>query len=131
MEKDVFEPANLLAINLLERIGVIDPSQKTIAMIETALSHVVMKQRLSLEPSLNKKEGACLFWAAKGKTIQETATLMGVTPTKVETCRRRIKRKLKATSIAQAVFEGMRFGYLPEPSRNPVSTAQSSEGTQK
>ena len=37
---------------------------------------------------------------------------MKMTIVAVESCRRSIKRKLNATNMAQAVFEGMRFGYV-------------------
>lgn len=112
MQEDIFNPANLLAIKILEQIGMMDPPQHAINLLESALSHLVITDSFIYDYRLNLKEKACLFWVAKGKTIKETAEIMNLDNNDVESCRKSIKRKLKASSIAQAVFEGMRLGYV-------------------
>ena len=54
-----------------------------------------------------------MFWAAKGKTTLEIARLLHVEISTVKTYRKRIQEKLNAKNITQAVFEGIRLGYLP------------------
>jgi DNA-binding CsgD family transcriptional regulator len=124
MNDDIFDATNYLAISVLEHIGIDEPSQKVIDVMELALSHVVLNQQLLFDARLTKKECACLYWAAKGKTTQGTAKILNTTFTAIEACRRNIKRKLRATSMAHAVFEGIRFGYIQNVGCNHLSDNQ-------
>ena len=117
MQENTFEPANFLAIKILEKVGVAEPSEQAINVLEAALSHAVIKSNVIYDYRLKMKERACLFWAAKGKTIKETAEIMNSESSEIEACRKTIKRKLRASSIAQAVFEGIRFGYIQKEGR--------------
>lgn len=112
MNNDTFDATNYLAVTVLKHIGMTDPSQRVIDVMESALSHVVVNQQVLFETRLNQKESTCLFLAAKGKTTVETAKIMNTTSTAIEARRRSIKRKLRAASMAHAVFEGIRFGYI-------------------
>ena len=42
-ENIIFDPANFLAIQILERAGIIEPSEQEINMLETALYHALIK----------------------------------------------------------------------------------------
>lgn len=113
MNSDLFDPVNFLAINVLSTIGIDTPSEQVINTMEFVLSNVVVKQNIFFDDRLTESERACLLLAAKGKTTAETAMLLRMTSINIESCRKNIRRKLNANSMAQAVFEGMRFGYIP------------------
>lgn len=61
---------------------------------------------------LTEREISCLVLAANGMTTEETADLLGIKASTVETYRKGIKRKLASNSMAQAVYQGMKFGYM-------------------
>ncbi len=61
---------------------------------------------------LTQREIECLHWTAQGKSSEETAIILGINTTTVNSYRNQIKAKLKAANMAQAVFEGVKNGYL-------------------
>jgi LuxR family transcriptional activator of conjugal transfer of Ti plasmids len=62
---------------------------------------------------LSQRERQCLAWAARGKTLAEAAVLMGITPRTVEFHLENARRKLGAVTIAHAVAQAVRRGFLP------------------
>jgi DNA-binding CsgD family transcriptional regulator len=112
MKKEPIDQMNLVSINFLEKIGITDPPQEAINFIEATFSHICVTQNILFDVRLNEKEKKCLYWAAKGKTTEETAEIMNVLKNIVETCRKSIKKKLRANTMAQAIFEGIRLGYF-------------------
>lgn len=103
---------NYLAIRMLERIGIIDPTQEQIDIVEEVVSTTSINLKLIFDRNLTKKETACLYWAAQGKSSRATADLLGVSQATIEWMRKEIKRKLKCDNITHAVFEGIRYGYI-------------------
>lgn len=63
--------------------------------------------RIYANQRLTQRELACLWFAAKGKTSSETAKLLGIKRSTVETYRKKIKQKLSCRNLVQAVFEGL------------------------
>ncbi|PIT00344.1 hypothetical protein TSA1_05905 [Bradyrhizobium nitroreducens] len=61
-----------------------------------------------VSPVLGQRERQCLAWAARGKTVSESALLLGISPRTVAFHLENAKRKLDATSIAQCVAEAIR-----------------------
>ncbi len=114
MSDDQFlvEKLNYTAIRLLEEFGNNIPTQRQIDLMERLLSSVCIDRRLLLNNSLSEQEKACLYWAARGMSSAETAKLMNIAESTVDTHRHKVKRKLRCKSIAHAVFEGLRFGYI-------------------
>lgn len=109
-----FNIGPFLAKKVLDRLGLKTPSQQEIDLIDSLLSHAVIRQKLFFPPFLTEQEKACLLLAAKGNTARETANILNATPEAVSTYRRSIKRKLKASSMAQAVFEGLIFNFYDD-----------------
>ncbi|MBY0544193.1 MAG: helix-turn-helix transcriptional regulator [Gammaproteobacteria bacterium] len=101
-----------VATELLKCVGNPNPTQKHIELMNSLLSHVVMSTPIMFDERLSQREVNCLFLAAKGKTSEETAVLLNISPATVESHRKHIKRKLNCLSLSQAVFEGIRWGYL-------------------
>ena len=62
---------------------------------------------------LTQRECQCLTWAARGKTVADTAILVGIAPRTVVFHLENAREKLNASSIAQCVAEAMRRGLLP------------------
>jgi LuxR family transcriptional regulator, activator of conjugal transfer of Ti plasmids len=65
------------------------------------------------EGVLTQRERQCLAWAARGKTVADTAILIGIAPRTVVFHLEKAREKLNASSIAQCVAEAMRRGLLP------------------
>lgn len=62
---------------------------------------------------LTQRERQCLAWAARGKTVADTAILVAIAPRTVVFHLDNARRKLGATSIAQCVAEALRRRLLP------------------
>lgn len=107
------ERLTILAGKLLEQITNTKMQRKRIDIIKTLLSTATIKHSLEFDSKLTHQEMVCLFYAAKGKTSSETATLLGIKKSTIESHRKEIKRKLDCQTMAQAVFEGVRYAYIP------------------
>lgn len=66
----------------------------------------------NLQKKLSPKEVACLSWLAQGKTIEETALLMGKRYSTIRSYLERIKDKLSATRISQLVYLAAKKGII-------------------
>ena len=75
-------------------------------------THLAARQLIAEGPAVNpvlrQRERQCLAWASRGKTVSESAMLLGISPRTVTFHLENAKRKLDATSIAQAVAEAIR-----------------------
>ncbi len=108
---------NQLAKKLLKKLGKCQNEEEQVKFIKDLLFTTTVKQELGFDPDLTEQEILCLMHAAEGRTSQESAQILGIKSSTVETHRREIKRKLECQNIAQAVFAGIRYGYLPANSR--------------
>jgi DNA-binding CsgD family transcriptional regulator len=61
---------------------------------------------------LRSRELECLYWAAQGLTAGQTARLLGIKPTTVQSHRNKAKEKLGCLSLTHAVYECIRMGYM-------------------
>src|SRR5262245_53521060 len=102
---------NQLTMELLRKLGNSEPTRPQIELMEALLTKITIEQKLLFAHQLTTSEIKCLLLAARGKTSSETAKLLGIQTSTVQSYRKEIKRKLACTSMAQAVFEGMRYGY--------------------
>ncbi len=100
---------NYLSIDLLEKLGNRCPSQVQIDLMESLLNIATQDYRLTVDRQLTPREVSCLFLAAKGYTSDETARLLNIKASTVNTHRREIIRKLSADNITHAVFTGLQY----------------------
>lgn len=109
------ECAAHLTSETLKEMGIHNPKKTQLKLAQTLTQNllIAVEHQLVFDKRLTKKEISCLFWAAKGKTTLEIARLLHVEISTVKTYRKRIQEKLNAKNITQAVFEGIRLGYLP------------------
>lgn len=62
--------------------------------------------------TLSHKESEVLYWAANGKSSYEIALILGRCQSTVEEQKKSIRKKLNVANMAQAVFEGVKLGYI-------------------
>jgi DNA-binding CsgD family transcriptional regulator len=104
-----------LKIQILKKLEIHNPKKKQIELVSTLLLGITLPFQLVLHPKLSNREKSCLLLAAKGKTAQQTADLLDVKSSTIRTWHKKIKKKLECQTLAQAVFEAMRYGYIPSP----------------
>lgn len=100
-----------LHVNLLKILGNPQPSEDQVTLIGSLISCIVMDATWVFPSQLTEREMSCLMLAAKGMSSSETAKVLGIKSSTVETYREKIKRKLDCKTIAHAVFKGMQYGY--------------------
>lgn len=107
---------NDLAVKFLKLLGKRNPSQQHIKLTEKLFSTAVVNTHLILSARLTEREQNCLLLAAKGYTTEETAQVLNIKPSTVETHRLSILNKLSCSNMSQAVFEGIRMGKIQQES---------------
>lgn len=112
MKRKTLQEQTHLLTQLLKKLGNDRPNERHIVFISSLLSRTVIEHPLTFTNRLSSREISCLLLAAKGMTSIETADLLGIQSSTVETYRKKIKSKLACNSMAQAVFEGIRIGYV-------------------
>jgi DNA-binding CsgD family transcriptional regulator len=103
---------NYLAVDLLETFGNQAPTQGQIDLMERILSNVVMQGRISIHQDLTDREKECLYLAAKGLSAPQTAEVLSLETSTINSHRSKLKRKLDCDTMSQAVFEGIRYGHI-------------------
>lgn len=99
---------------LLFKLGNKSPSHKQIKLAETLFLQTNITRELNFNHQLSSREVCCLLLASLGKRVKETATILEVMPSTVETWHKNIKYKLESETMAQAVYKGITYGYLQE-----------------
>lgn len=66
----------------------------------------------SISRSLNQSETEVLYWAANGKSSYEISLILDRQQSTIEEQKKSIRRKLDVSNMAQAVFEGIKLGYI-------------------
>ncbi|MER9674978.1 LuxR family transcriptional regulator [Mesorhizobium sp. M0208] len=79
-------------------------------------AHVYAKLQLGLtridDAPLTQRERQCLYWAARGKKMPETAKILGITTRTVVFHIENARSKLSASTVAQAVAEAAHRGLI-------------------
>ena len=106
------DSTNYVAIELLEQLGLDKPNQAQIDLMESIVSTVMVKKKLLFDTRLTPKEQFFLYWVARGKTMTQAGELLDLTMLEVDEYHNQVRTKLHCHTLTQAVFEGLRFGYL-------------------
>lgn len=101
-----------LAVDLIRNVGNKSPTKKQISLMESILSNITISHHIAFDKKLTHREIACLFWASQGKSADEIANILNISPQTVYSYQKEIKRKLSCTSMAHAVFLGIRYGHI-------------------
>lgn len=105
--------SHYLAKQLLIKLTISRPTYRQIYLVEKLLLQTTMQQQMIFHTRLTEREIGCLVLAAKGSTMKEAADIFNVKVSTIESRYKSIKRKLASRTIAQAVFEGIRFAMHP------------------
>lgn len=87
--------------------------QQLSALIDSAAS---IDRKLHQIPVLSPREEQCLMWAARGKTHQEIAGILGLSPGSVKTHLDTARRKLRCKNLTHAVGVALAAGLIPADS---------------
>jgi DNA-binding CsgD family transcriptional regulator len=98
---------------LKERFDITKPNLKQIEEAKKLFLQVRINRELDFDSKLSKGEVQCLFWIAHGYTAPKIARIMNKKLSTIESYQKELKRKLKCHTIAQAVYRGIEFGYIP------------------
>ncbi len=103
--ENAFKPFTTEAIDILQLMGLYYHA------------HVYAKLLLGLDrienAPLTPRETQCLTWAARGKTMADTAQILGITKRTVEFHLDNARTKLNAVTVPQAIAESIRRDLLP------------------
>jgi DNA-binding CsgD family transcriptional regulator len=102
----------ILAKAMLAQFGITSASPQQLKRMRKLLSNAYVNCHILIDSKLSKTESRCLLLAAQGNTSDESAKILNISKTTVETHRKEIKRKLGCSSIAHAVYQGIRYGYV-------------------
>ena len=106
-------PLDFLARSELKRLQIHFPNpSQLITMREMLMEIGTLSMRLNLAPVLSQQEIACLVWITRGKTSGEIAQILKLQPATVRSYLTRIKRKLRATTMPEAVYKAIRYNYI-------------------
>ncbi len=97
---------------MLLELGVSSASSHQLKKMRKLISNAYVDCQLLIDNRLSKTQSRCLLLAAQGNTSDQSAKILNISRTTVETHRKEIKRKLGCNSIAHAVYQGIRYGYV-------------------
>jgi DNA-binding CsgD family transcriptional regulator len=100
----------LMARDYLHYLGNKRPKAEQLTAMQNLLCRVWVRRAVLFDPCLTKREKQCLYYAALGKKVKETAELIGVKVETVRTFREAIMAKLGCTSMIAAITAGIRYG---------------------
>ncbi len=109
-----------LAKEFIARFQQSKTQEDQVRFVKDFLFTLPVKQNVLFDPVLTQQEIMCLLLADTGKTSNESAKCLMIKRSTVESHRKEILRKLSCRSIAQAVYEGIRYGFL-SPKQNEWS----------
>ena len=112
---------NPLAKELLIMLGNAKPSRQQMDLAKRLVSKMTIDCLITFDSRLTLREISCLYLAAFGKTAEETAELLCIKSSTVDTHRREIKRKLHCDNIGEAIFKGIRYGYVSPIDKRPLA----------
>lgn len=104
---------DFLALTELKRLHISRPNENQIVVMKSLLEHTgIITAHLAFHGQLNEQEVACLAWVARGKKSHEISDIIRVKHATVRSHLARLKEKLNVRTLAQAVYEGIRYGYI-------------------
>ncbi len=78
--------------------------------------HTTMLGRYGIDKpiyKLSKREIQCLYWSSRGKTYEDVATIIGISPHTVKLYFTTARHKLNSLTLTQAVAKAISLGIIP------------------
>jgi LuxR family transcriptional regulator, activator of conjugal transfer of Ti plasmids len=82
------------------------------ALVHVRLANLTPSREAPTKPMLTGRQVACLTWASLGKTNEETALLLGISPYTARSYLVEAKERLGAVNTTQAVRFAVERGYI-------------------
>ncbi len=98
-----------LSEDYLAFFGITKPTLKQKNEMQGLLAHVWLRRTFYLDSRLTEREKQCLYLAAQGKTIAETARILTIHSRRVEKHRQSLCRKLGCKTLVEAILVGLRL----------------------
>jgi DNA-binding CsgD family transcriptional regulator len=102
-----------IAKSYLKEFGNQNPNYDQMSKMECLLTNISILRPLKFNMKLSARESHCLLLIAYGKSTSEIATHLKLKIPTINTHRREILRKLKCKTMANAVYQTMRYNILP------------------
>jgi DNA-binding NarL/FixJ family response regulator len=109
IEEEYYE---LLAICSLLQEGILTYSKEAVREKKDYIKHHYPELSVLFNP-LTGKELLCIYYAACGKEVKETAIALRVSESFIKQLRASAFYKLRAKKVGRALTNAMRYGYLP------------------
>ena len=103
------------ARDYLNWLGNSKPTGKQNEVLQALLTHSRQRQARGFDFCLTELEKRCLYLAAEGKRLKETAACLGLSRRKLSQCRQSILQKMGCNNITSAVILGIRYGEISIP----------------
>jgi len=104
---------NFLAKKELGRLHITHPDPQQILVMKAILSERgALSTKLIYPNELTERELACLIWITRGKNSKYIARELNMPYATVRSHLHRIKQKLNAMTMAQAVYEAIKIYYI-------------------
>lgn len=100
------------AKDYLMYLGNPKPSKMHIKEMQSMLSHVWLRRKISLDIRLTEREKQCLYLSAQGKSNKEIARFFNKSIRRIEFIRQSIFEKLSCKNIPEAVVKGFQYGEI-------------------
>lgn len=78
----------------------------------------------STDAKLSPRERECLYWISQGKTIEETAMILGIKYGTVVGYVRSLKEKMNCNTLAHLVFKAMKLEIIFFDKSNPQKVGE-------
>ena len=114
-------PRDFLSRGVLAQLDISEPTPRQIATMRGLLRDrgIVLPTQAVYTKGLTEKEEAILFWVTRGKTARQIAKFLNIAHSTAKSYMHTLKTKLNAHTMAQAVFEALRFHIIwPEEGEN-------------
>jgi DNA-binding NarL/FixJ family response regulator len=102
-----------LVMSLLQGLGNNNPTPAQLKLAHSLCLTSYFQYERIFHEKFSSREQACLWLAAQGESIKGIAHLLDNKHSTIVTLRKRLLGKLKCKNMAQAVFVGIQYQYLP------------------
>ena len=100
----------------LAYLGNYNPNKTQLTEMMDLLSHVWLRNLVTLDTRLTEMEQQCLYLFSQGKNSQQVAEFCSLSERQVKRYKKNILRELHCNNLTEAVVIGIRYGQIaPKP----------------
>ena len=98
----------------LAYLGNYSPNKTQLTEMMDLLSHVWLRNLVTLDTRLTDIEKQCLYLFSQGKTVLQVAEFCSLSERQMHRYKENILRELNCQNMTQAVVLGIRYGEIPK-----------------